>query len=542
MKTVLPILALLCLHLNTIVAQTIFFEDFESDFEPNSWITNPIWKIGTAATLSSSDFSIPVHTQFAGVNDDGLGAGVPSFGSLVTKAIDLNGVPAALLHFDAYFINGDFDADETFKVLISTDGMQSWSTLYEVQGNNSWQPIIINLGDAFADQIIHLAFEYNDNNGWNYGCAIDNVKLEFTPEYAGVVDFSTSLEYTISTPRQLNGQPLHLVHNIQNYGTQALDDISFSLKTIIIGQGTVGLDSHLVNVPVGTTVLDTFSFLPTMLGKHSLIFNASHGQLGTDFYQKTLPNAFELSDSVMAKDDGGRDVSIGMSFGNPIWYGYYGSEFDLSASDTLTGISVWMTAATAGSFNLKVNKKDLTGSPNIQLFHSNPIEISAGFSNWVYFPMPSEMPMAAGNYVFCVGQDTIQGVMGHGFDNDRTNPGYWIVSPVAGGGYPWYNWPAGPTLMIRPHFKAQPFVSGVEEPAFTDLKIYPNPTSSYLYFDFERTSTEPVQLTLTDAAGRVVFSQKTMTNELNISHLSPGLYFLKILNGKRVAVAKVMKQ
>jgi hypothetical protein len=542
MKKTSTLVALLCLLLNLAKSQVIFFEDFESDFEPNSWITNPIWKIGTTSTLSSSAFPIPVHTQFAGVNDDWPGAGVPSFGSLVTKAIDLNGVPAALLHFDAYFINGDYDADETFKVLISTDGMQNWGILYEVQGNNSWQPIIINLGDAFADQIIHLAFEYNDNNGWNYGCAIDNVKLEFTPEYAGVVNFSTGLEYTISTPRQLNGQPLHLVHNIQNYGTQPLNDISFSLKTIISGQGTVGLDSHLVNVPIGASVLDTFSFLPTMLSKHSLIFNASHGELGTDFYQTTLPNAFELSDSVMAKDDGGRDVSIGMSFGNPIWYGYYGSEFDLTVPDTLTGISVWMATSTAGSFNLKVNKKDATGSPNIELFHSNPIEISAGFNNWVYFPMPLDMPLPAGNYVFAVGQDTIQGVMGHGFDSDRTNPGYWIVSPVAGGGYPWSNWPNGQTLMLRPHFKQQQVISGVKEHTLTDVKIYPNPTSSYLYFDIENNPSYPLQITLTNAAGLVVFSQKSISNELNINHLLPGLYFLKIQTGERLAIARVIKQ
>ncbi len=542
MKTILPILALICLQINLAKSQVIFNEDFESDFEPNSWITSPVWKIGTASTLSSSDFNFPAHSQFAGVNDDGPGAGIPSFGLLITKEIDLTGVQSALLKFDAYFIDGDYDADETFRVLISTDAMQSWGTLYEVQGSSTWQSVLLNLGDAFADLKIHLAFEYDDNDGWNYGCGIDNVKLEVTPDFFCLISFPTILDYTISTPRQLDGQPLYFVHKIENYGIQAVNDLKLEMVAALPGQGTVAVDSHFINIPIGASVLDTFQFFPSEKGAYHLEFNASHAILGADFYQKSLPNAFELSDSTLAKDDSERDVSIGMSFGNPAWYGYYGSEFDLSANDTLTGISVWMTTQTAGSFNLTVNKKDASGKPNTVIYQSGPTEIQAGFTNWVYHPLSNELPLAAGNYVFCVGQDTIQGIMGHGMDSDRTNPGYWITSPVAGGGYPWFNWPEGQTLMIRPHLKLQPVLNLVKEPAYSTLKVYPNPAGNYVQFDFENNTGEPLQITLADAAGRVVVSEKTAYKELNISQLQPGLYFMKIQNGERIGMAKLMKQ
>ncbi len=545
MKTSLPLLALLCLHLHIVKAQVIFYEDFETDFETNSWLTTPIWEIGTTGSLSSPYFNIPSHTKFAGVNDDAPGAGFPSFGSITTMEIDLTGINAALLNFDAFFLNGDYDADETARVLISTDGMVTWQSLLDIGGSitlNNWQSLTVFLGNGQAGQPINLAFEYDDGGGWNYGFCVDNVKVEAAPDYLANVSYPTLLDYTISTPRQMNGQPLQLVHKIENFGAQPLNDISFVLKATVIFQGTVALDTHLINVPVGSSVLDTFFLYPTVLGNHSLTFKASHAELGADFYIKTEPNAFEFSDSVLAKDDSERDGSIGMSFGNPIWYGYYGSEFDLNVADTLTGITVWMTTVTAGSFNLKVNVKDSTGLPTIELFHSAPIPIQADSSGWIFFPLPSEMPLTAGNYVFAVGQDTIQGVMGHGLDYDRINPAGWIISPVAGGGYPWSEWGAGPTLMIRPHLKLQPVVSGVEEPVLASLKIYPNPATNYVEFDFENNTGEPFLLTLTDAVGQVVISKKMHEKELNVSHLPPGLYFIKIQNGERTGTAKLLKQ
>lgn len=543
MKQALPVLALLCLFLTQLKAQILFQEDFETDFEANGWQTDPVWQIGTSATLSSTDFVIPAHTKFAAVNDDGVGPGVPSMGSIVTAPIDLTGISAALLRFDVYFLNGDFDGvDETAHVLISTDSMATWQTLLDLPGGTAWQSLTIFLEGDQAGQKIHLAFEYDDNDGWNYGFCVDNVKVEAAPDYFADISFPTFLEYTVSTLRQLDGKPIQLVHQIQNYGTQPLNDISLKFKALVIGQGTVAADTHLISVPPGGAILDTFTLHPATTGKLTFQFKASHAELGNDFYTKTVIGLFELSDSTLARDDGEENGSIGMSFGDPNWYGYYGSEFDLAVADTLTGISVWMTTTTAGSFNLTVNTKDSTGLPTIELFHSNPIEINAGFSDWVHFTMPSEMPLAAGNYVFAVGQDTIQGVMGHGFDFDRTNPTYWIVSPVAGGGYPWFNWETGQTLMIRPHFKLEPVVSSVQEPAYATLKIYPNPTSSYVQFDFDNNPGEPFLVTLTDASGRVAIFEKTTVKELNISYLPLGLYFLRIQDGEQVGIAKVVKQ
>lgn len=546
MKKTLPFLAVLCLLLNHLQAQVIFSDDFETDFETNGWTNSPVWQIGNSITLSSTDFNVPPHTQFAGVNDDGPGQGVASMGSLVTTQFDLTGIPAVLLQFDAYFVNGDYDADETARVLISTDSMATWQVLHNIEGSGAWQQINLYLNDGVAGEKVHLAFEYDDNDGWNFGFCVDNVLLEVAPDYAAQVELKSQLTYTIQTARQFDGQPLQFVHRLANNGIQPLDSISLEMEAIIIGQGTQAAETHILSLIPGESALDTFSFLPTEIGKYTIQVKASHSQIGQDFYQKLLVNAFELSDSIMARDDGERDISIGMSFGDPNWYGYYGSEFQLPETDTLTGISVWMSTAEAGSFNLTVNGfEGSNGLPTQILYNSSPIEINAGYNDWVYHPLTSELPLAAGTYVFCAGQDTIQGVMGHGFDQDRKNLGYWIMSPVAGGGYPWtsydsptdeFNW----TLMIRPHFKLQATPNAVGEVFQPMLKVFPNPASTYLYFDFPHAN-EPVEAALFNAAGQLVHFQQTTSNGLHIDHLTPGLYFLKVQDGKRTAMAKVFK-
>jgi hypothetical protein len=461
MKKSLSFIISFCVCLHLPYAQVVFSEDFESgSFDGNGWSAAASWKIGTAATISSPEFTIPNHSLFAGVNDDAAGIGVSSFGAITSPQIDLAGMSAALLQFQVYFRNGDYDADETARVLISKDNMTTWQILLEIEGNTIWQNLTAYLGSEYAGQKINLAFEYNDNNGWNFGFCVDNIKVEAAPDYFAVVKPGSSLDFTVSTPRQMT-EPLRFVHKFENYGLQPLEDITFRL-TVQKGNTVILVDSHTVaNIPPGGFIWDTIYFQPTALGKHSFRFAASHPTLGNNFYQRNLLNAFELHESVVGIDDGERDLSLGFSFGDPSWYGYYGSEIELRQPDTLIGISVWMVTSTAGTYNLTVNGlEDGTGPPTDEVYHSAPIEINANYNNWDYHELQNPLPLNAATYVFAVGQDTIQGLMGHGFDSDRRNPGYWIVSPVAGGGYPWYNIgpPNNHTLMIRPHFKEQPIV------------------------------------------------------------------------------------
>lgn len=537
---------LLILPKPTAEGQVLFYEDFEAGFEPNGWIAEPGWATGTSAELSSDFFEIPPYTRFAGINDDIAGENGSSVGAIISPQIALEGADFVLLTFDCYFINGDYeDFDETAKVLISTDSMETWTELLDVGGATQWQSLSIPLGEGYIGQNIHLAFAYDDGGGWNYGFCVDNVQLAVPLEYQANVRSDLEQAYTLLTPNQ--SRPLTFVEDFENLGAQALEDIQrvfrVRLNNALVHQDT----QFLATVAPGAVLSDTIVYQPTDLGRYTFQFLASHPELGENFHAKVLVNAFELSATDLAKDRQ-RGISIGMSFGDPSWYGYYGSEFDLVNPDTLVGISVFMTTNTAGSFNLLVNVKDEEGLPTIELFHSEPIPIGAFFNNWVYFPLPEPMPLDAGNYVFAVGQDTIQGIMGHGFDNNRNNPGYWITSPVAGGGYPWTTYTTGVnhTLMIRPRFPVQTVVSTSSPlPEANDLLLYPNPFSDELTVHLRRDYAHPLNLQVFDLAGRQVFSTLIQGNTptvLGLEGLPSGVYVARVFDGVRLMEGKVVKR
>ena len=71
------------------------------------------------------------------------------------------------------------------------------------------------------------------------------------------------------------------------------------------------------------------------------------------------------------------------------------------------------------------------------------------------------------------------------------------------------------------------------------IKIYPNPTTGELIIDDEEITIENIEIL--DVVGRVVFrsnvSQLSPKTTINISHLSSGIYFLKIA-GKTVKIVK----
>lgn len=173
MKKLFTLLAVVATTLS-LNAQVYFSEDFEGGV-PAGWTAENAWEHGTSVGLSSQYFEIPAHTQFMGVNDDAPGAGTNTSGRVYTTAIDLTDAVFPTLIFEAFFIDGDFDADEQARVLVSTDNV-NWDLAGEVAGGFDWQEVIITLGD-YAGQTIYLAFEYLDGGGWNYGFAFDDIEI-----------------------------------------------------------------------------------------------------------------------------------------------------------------------------------------------------------------------------------------------------------------------------------------------------------------------------------------------------------------------------
>ncbi|MEK7254171.1 MAG: T9SS type A sorting domain-containing protein [Bacteroidota bacterium] len=516
-------------------------ETFDALTAPLGWMAEGYWDFGTRLTHSTSFFAPPEHGTFAVLNDDLLGGPAISKDKLITPQLDLAFYEEVRLTFESFFVNGDWNgADETAKVLVSTDSLATWQEIFEIEsGSDVWQTVRVSLSD-FAGQKIHLAFEYDDALEWNYGWAVDDVVIGLTPAYDAEASTGKISEYSINTPKHLPALQANFA--VENFGSASLAGVTVQFDVLHDGSPFFNTNLPLPEITSFTTHQDDIA-LPALTATGNYDFNlaASHPELGGIFYENEQP--LEISDSIMARDDGSRETSIGFPFGNPTWYGYYGSEFKLLQTDTLTGISIWITSQTAGAFNLVVNSKDELGIPKVPVFHSEPIPVPAGYNNWVYFHLPTPLILPPDTYLFAAGQDTVQGVHGFGFDATTFNLTYWIMGLLPS--YEWTSYTTGGfnfNLMIRPHFN--PLTpSGISEVPAGKMMLSPNPVTDFLRIELPENAGGAFEVQVFDARGRLLRNQSLADGQwLDLQGLATGMYSLKVVVGERVFAGKFVKQ
>ena len=183
---------LFCVAVLGLQAQ-VLTEDFENGI-PEGWTASGDWALTDAAGAASQYYAPPAHTQFMVFNDDALGNGAVNSGEIVTTEIDLTGLASPAVSFESYFINGDYQGDETAKVNVSTDGGATWTEVASLDGAGEWEEVNVPLVD-YIDQTVMISFAYDDDGSWQYGWSIDDIvvgefvfpdnDVEFTGFYQG---------------------------------------------------------------------------------------------------------------------------------------------------------------------------------------------------------------------------------------------------------------------------------------------------------------------------------------------------------------------
>ena len=80
------------------------------------------------------------------------------------------------------------------------------------------------------------------------------------------------------------------------------------------------------------------------------------------------------------------------------------------------------------------------------------------------------------------------------------------------------------------------------------LNLYPNPTVANATLTFDNTKAEEIQVSVLNASGQMVSIQKHAahlgTNEINISmsHLSQGMYYVRMVNSEGSFTKAISKQ
>jgi hypothetical protein len=83
-------------------------------------------------------------------------------------------------------------------------------------------------------------------------------------------------------------------------------------------------------------------------------------------------------------------------------------------------------------------------------------------------------------------------------------------------------------------FKTSVLKMEVNEPAVIDLQLFPNPASDHVTVQFDQTEESPVQITLRNLWGEIIYNKNFMTNdqtdrlELNTTDFPKGIYFITV--------------
>lgn len=139
------------------------------------------FETGLAGDLSSQYFPIPGTSTIIATNDDACGQNCDkSADSLFTPEVSIPSGVAAYLQFDFVYLDGAYQGNqEEAYVLVSDDGGANWNATALTNTQGTWATATVDLS-SYAGSNVSVGFAYNDGGGWNYGLALDNIKV-FTP-------------------------------------------------------------------------------------------------------------------------------------------------------------------------------------------------------------------------------------------------------------------------------------------------------------------------------------------------------------------------
>jgi sugar lactone lactonase YvrE len=105
-------------------------------------------------------------------------------------------------------------------------------------------------------------------------------------------------------------------------------------------------------------------------------------------------------------------------------------------------------------------------------------------------------------------------------------------------------------LDYSPASNSQPLVvnaiTAIERSSeLSSFQIYPNPVHEIVRVKLESENTEPLMFVIVNLLGEQILTENGMTNEglpLNVSHLNPGVYLIKVLHGSNQYIEKFVKE
>ncbi len=254
-----------------------------------------------------------------------------------------------------------------------------------------------------------------------------------------------------------------------------------------------------------------------------------------------------------AYDDGSAENGYGL-YGSGASAGKVAVKFTGYAADSLRGVYIYFNK-TIGQVNAS-NKIKLAvwedignGTPG-QLLYSQAAtspELSDSLNSFVAYKFSKAIAISAKQTYFVGWMQTTEDFVNVGFDRNRDHSenvfyslseGVWSPSAYEG------------SLMIRPifgqsdgNFPPNPILPPVAPTAVVDVVLSPNPATDVVRLNWkdQKRYAKSAQVEVFDLRGRLVLSQRTANDQLNVSNLPSGTYFMRISSdGKLMGTSKII--
>jgi hypothetical protein len=242
-----------------------------------------------------------------------------------------------------------------------------------------------------------------------------------------------------------------------------------------------------------------------------------------------------------AYDDGTAETAFSLNSLNA----QFAMKYQLNVADTLRYVDIYfnpmITNAADYTFNLKV-WSDNAGQPGTELAISrtlSPRYSKSGLNAIIRYGLDAPLALQPG--VFYVGfMQNTNNSLGVGVDLNSNNQ----LNSFYNNGFGWNTAPYPGSAIIHPVFGTDSAVTAVSEINLQNklVEIYPNPATTDLSIRSTDLAIHKLNYSLVDVYGRLV-ENGTLTTPavINLSHLTKGIYFIRVTEENRTSTLKFIK-
>jgi hypothetical protein len=279
--------------LGGISAQVIFQEDFEGATFPAGW-TNMTsandggWLVGSAPVLSSEFFPIESNgsSRIIATNDDLCNCDKGDE-YLIMPALDLSDLSSVVLSFDAFYTDQAYQgSQEDATIEVSLDGT-NWTVLEDLHGHGSWDRHSVDLSAYTGEANVLVGFRYDDDGGWLYGFAIDNVTVEVPPALeVSLAEVESRLFGEVDRPLTVGG-------TLYNAGVNTITTLEVSY--------TIAGGTPIVEVLEGLNIA-AFSYYPFTMATPWIPANPGIFEVEVSIVSVNMTNDQDQTDNALGFD------------------------------------------------------------------------------------------------------------------------------------------------------------------------------------------------------------------------------------------------